>query len=52
MYKRQEPHGEVVTVRNGRVVEMVVYPNVDEALAAAGLQPPPARGSGVAETSR
>lgn len=29
------PHGEIVTVRDGRVVEMVVYPTVDEALAAA-----------------
>ena len=31
------PHGEVVTVRDGKVVEIVVYPTVDEALAAAGL---------------
>jgi ketosteroid isomerase-like protein len=31
------PHGEVVTVRDGKVVEMVVYPTVDEALAAAAL---------------
>jgi ketosteroid isomerase-like protein len=37
--ERPAPHGEVVTVRNGKVVEMVVYPNVDEALAAAGLEP-------------
>jgi ketosteroid isomerase-like protein len=29
------PHGEVVTVRDGKVVEMVVYPTVDEALQAA-----------------
>jgi ketosteroid isomerase-like protein len=29
------PHGEIVTVRDGKVVEMVVYPTVDEALAAA-----------------
>ena len=49
--ERPEPHGEVVSVRNGRVVEMVVYPNVDEALAAAGLQPAPDRGSGETETS-
>jgi hypothetical protein len=35
--ERREPHGEVVTVRDGKVVEMVVYPTVDEALAAAGL---------------
>jgi ketosteroid isomerase-like protein len=31
------PHGEVVTVRDGKVVEMIVYPTVNEALAAAGL---------------
>ena len=50
--ERPEPHGEVVTVRNGRVVEMVdVYPNVDEALAAVGLQPAPAGGRGETETS-
>jgi ketosteroid isomerase-like protein len=30
-----EPHGEVVTVRDGRVTEMVVYPTVEDALAAA-----------------
>jgi uncharacterized protein len=29
------PHGEVVTVRDGKVVELVVYPTVDEALQAA-----------------
>jgi hypothetical protein len=29
------PHGEVVTVRDGKIVEMVVYPTVDEALQAA-----------------
>jgi ketosteroid isomerase-like protein len=29
------PHGEIVTIRDGRVVEMVVYPTVDEALVAA-----------------
>jgi ketosteroid isomerase-like protein len=28
------PHGEVVTVRDGKIVEMVVYPTVDEALLA------------------
>jgi ketosteroid isomerase-like protein len=31
------PHGEVVTVRDGRVTEMVVYPTVADALSAAGL---------------
>jgi ketosteroid isomerase-like protein len=29
------PHGEVVTVRDGRIVEMVVYPTVEEAAGAA-----------------
>jgi hypothetical protein len=29
------PHGEVVTVRHGKIVEMVVYPTVEEALQAA-----------------
>jgi ketosteroid isomerase-like protein len=32
-----EPHGEIVTVRDGKVVEMVVYPTVADALDAAGL---------------
>lgn len=31
------PHGELVTVRAGKVTEMVVYPTVDDALAAAGV---------------
>lgn len=35
--EQPQPHGEVVTVRDGKVVEMVVYPTVDEALAAAAL---------------
>jgi hypothetical protein len=38
--ERPEPHGELVTVRDGKVVEMVVYPTVDEALAAAGPRGP------------
>jgi hypothetical protein len=29
--------GELVTFRDGKVTEMVVYPTVDEALVAAGL---------------
>jgi ketosteroid isomerase-like protein len=33
----REPHGEVITARDGKVTEMVVYPTVDDALAAAGL---------------
>jgi ketosteroid isomerase-like protein len=36
--ERPEPHGEVVTVRDGRITEMVVYWTVAEALAAAGLE--------------
>jgi len=31
-----DPHGELVTVRDGKIVEMLVYPTVQEALAAAG----------------
>jgi ketosteroid isomerase-like protein len=33
--ERPPPHGEVVTVRNGKIVEMVVYPTVDDALQGA-----------------
>jgi ketosteroid isomerase-like protein len=33
-----EPHGEVITVHDGRVLEMVVYPTVEDALAAVGLE--------------
>ena len=29
------PHGEVVTVRDRKVVEMVVYPTVEDAITAA-----------------
>jgi hypothetical protein len=31
------PHGELITVRDGKVTEMVVYPTVEDALAAAGI---------------
>jgi ketosteroid isomerase-like protein len=34
-----EPHGELVTVRDGKVTEMVVYASVEDALMAAGLGP-------------
>ena len=34
--EQPEPHGEIVTVREGKVVETVVYATVDEALAAGG----------------
>jgi ketosteroid isomerase-like protein len=34
----EEPHGELVTVRGGKVVEIVVYATVDEAAAAASEQ--------------
>lgn len=30
-----EPHGELVAMRGGKVIEMVVYPTVEDALAAA-----------------
>jgi hypothetical protein len=33
-----DPHGELVTIRDGKVVEMVVYATVEDALAAAGLR--------------
>jgi len=29
------PHGELVTVRDGKVTEMVVYPTIEDAFAAA-----------------
>ena len=32
-----EPHGEVVTIRDGEITEMVVYPTVEDACAAAGI---------------
>jgi ketosteroid isomerase-like protein len=32
-----DPHGELVTVRDARIVEMVIYPTVEAALTAAGL---------------
>ena len=32
-----EPHGEVVTIRDGKVTEMVVYATVEDACAAAGI---------------
>jgi hypothetical protein len=35
-------HGEIVTVRDGRIVEMVIYPTVADALAAAGIGDAPA----------
>ena len=35
--ERPEPHGEVVTVRDGQITEMIIHWTVGEALAAAGL---------------
>jgi ketosteroid isomerase-like protein len=35
----RDPHGEVVTVRDGKVTEMVVYPTVEDALTAVRLAP-------------
>jgi hypothetical protein len=32
-----EPHGEILVFREGKVVEMIVYPTADEALDAAGI---------------
>jgi ketosteroid isomerase-like protein len=37
-----EPHGEVITVRDGRVVEMVIYATVEDALAPASTRRPDA----------
>ncbi len=31
-----QPHGEIISFRDGLITEMVVYPTVEEALAAAG----------------
>jgi ketosteroid isomerase-like protein len=36
--EQPDPHGEVVTVREGKVVEMLVYPTVEAALFASGMQ--------------
>jgi ketosteroid isomerase-like protein len=33
-----EPSANITTFRDGKAIEMVHYPNVDDALAAAGLQ--------------
>ena len=44
-----DPHGEIVTIRDGKVTEMVIYATVEDALAAAGLGDPP---TGIASTSR
>jgi hypothetical protein len=30
------PHGQIVSLRDGQVAEMVVYPTAEEAMAAAG----------------
>lgn len=35
--ERPEPHGELVTVREGRITEMVIYWTVGETLAAAAV---------------
>ena len=34
-----EPHGELVTVRDGKIAEMIVFPTVEDALTAAGRRP-------------
>jgi uncharacterized protein len=31
---RRGPHGEVITIRDGRITEMVVYPTIEDALTA------------------
>jgi ketosteroid isomerase-like protein len=39
--ERPEPHGEVIAVRDGAIVEMVIHWSVGEALAAAGFAAQP-----------
>jgi ketosteroid isomerase-like protein len=31
------PHGQILSFRDGKIAEMVVYPTAEEALSAAGL---------------
>ena len=37
--EQPEPHGELVTVVDGRITEIVVFPTVDDAVAEARVQP-------------
>lgn len=37
--ERPEPHGEILTFRDGKITEMVVYPTAQEAVSAAGPSP-------------
>jgi ketosteroid isomerase-like protein len=38
--QRDEPVANVTTFRDGKVVEMVAYPDPEEAMRAEGLEPP------------
>jgi ketosteroid isomerase-like protein len=35
--EKAPPHGQLVSFRDGKIAEMVVYPTADEALRAAGM---------------
>ncbi len=39
--EQPEPHGELVTVVDGKITEIIVFPTVDDAVAEAGDQPLP-----------
>jgi ketosteroid isomerase-like protein len=39
--ERPEPHGEILSFRDGKITEMVVYPAAQEAVSAAGPSPNP-----------
>ncbi|HUR86766.1 MAG TPA: nuclear transport factor 2 family protein [Solirubrobacteraceae bacterium] len=43
--ERPPPHGELVTVRDGRITEMLIYWTAADPLAAAGLSEDPPRSS-------
>jgi ketosteroid isomerase-like protein len=32
-----DPHGQILSLRDGKITQMLVYPTADEALSAAGL---------------
>lgn len=39
--ERPDPHGEILSFRDGKITEMVVYPTAQEAVSAAGPSPNP-----------
>jgi hypothetical protein len=34
--ERPSPHGQILTLRDGKIAEMVVYPTAEAAVGAAG----------------